>query len=142
MGSSAIDAVTNCEAYASLRNLKLLKGTEDFAEFGLPTLADLPKGHSFGEALSALIDAAGNGEIFKLPGGKPYSLQRSLEIRFSGPDPQAEILVDRSKDFGLVAKLMYFKSTRIRKFPDLRRTSTVGFRTIRSLGSLIWDSRK
>ena len=63
MGSSAIDAVTNCEAYASLRNLKLLKGTEDFAEFGLPTLADLPKGHSFGEALSALIDAAGNGEI-------------------------------------------------------------------------------
>ena len=47
---------------------------KNFAKFGLPTLADLPKGHSFGEALSALIDAAGRGEVFKLPGGKRYSL--------------------------------------------------------------------
>ena len=142
MGSSAKDAVANCEAYASLRSLKLLNGAEDFAEFGLPTLAGLPKGHSFGEALSALMDAAGNGEVFKLPGGKRHLPLTSFEIRFSGPHPRAEIIVDRSQDFGLVAKLIYCKSRKIRKFPDLRRISTVGFRTILSLGSLIWDSRK
>jgi hypothetical protein len=150
--------VANCEAYASLRSLKLLKGAEDFAKFGLPTLADLPKGHSFGEALSALIDAAARGEVFKVPGGKPNSLNTFFEVRFIGPSPRAEILVDGTKDFGLSAKLSYLKiltkagsqkklptKTDSRNSPDLRRTNTVSFRTIQTLGSLIsgeWNSSK
>jgi hypothetical protein len=155
MGSSAKDAVANCEAYASLPSLALPKERENFAKFGLPTLADLLKGHSFGEALSALIDAAGNGEVFKLPGGKRHSLHTSFEIRFMGPSPRrAEILAEGTKDFGLSAKLTYLKIVTItesqrklltktsRKNPDLHRISTVSFRTIQSLGSLVWDSSK
>jgi hypothetical protein len=144
---SAKDAAASCEAYASLRRTVIVSGgngwglklAENFAKFGLPTLANLPKGHSFGEALSALIGAAGRGEAFKLPGGKRYS-PSTFEIRFIGPRPMAEILVvDGAKDIGLLARLWYFNPTKTdsRKIPDLRRTSTVGFRTIESLGSLI-----
>ena len=117
-----------------------LKSAENFAKFGLPTLANLPKGQSFGETLSALIDAAGRGEVFKLPGGKPYSLSTLFEIRFIGPRIWAEILVDGTKDFGLLARLTYVKpltKSESRQIPDLRRISTVSFRTIQTLGSLI-----
>jgi hypothetical protein len=147
LGLSAKDAAANCEAYGSLRRRLIvsggivygLKAAENFAKFGLPTLANLPKGHSFGEALSALIGAAGKGEAFKLPGGKRYLLSR-LEVRFIGPRPMAEILVvDGTKDVGLLARLWYSSPTKpdSRKIPDLRRISSVGFRTIQSLGSLI-----
>jgi hypothetical protein len=146
-GLSAKDAARTCEVYASLRSVWMVKGfdgSKSFASFGLPTLADLPERHSFGEALSALIDAAGRGEVFKLPAGKRYSLSTLFEIRFIGPIPRAEILVD-GKDFGLLANLTYPKlltKTQAQKIPDLRRISIVGFRTIQSLGSLIWDSLK
>jgi len=164
LGLSAKDAAANCEAYGSLRRRLIvsggivygLKAAENFAKFGLPTLANLPKGHSFGEALSALIDAAARGEVFKLPRGKPYLLNTLFEVRFIGPSPRrAEILVDGTKHFGFSAKLTYLKlltktqsqkklqtKTEFQQIPDLRRISTVSFRTIQSLGSLIWDSRK
>src|SRR6516225_8593497 len=50
---SATDAVRNCKAYASLRD-DVFSGEspENFAMFGLPTLARLPENHSFGDALS------------------------------------------------------------------------------------------
>lgn len=150
LGLSAKNAAANCEAYASLPVLGGdLSTRKNFAKFGLPTLADLPKWHSFGEALSALIDAAARGEVFKLPGGKPHSLKRLFEVRFMGPSPRrAEILVDGTKDFGLSAKLAYVKIVTITesqrklltktswKKPDLHRIITVSFRTIQSLGAL------
>jgi len=151
LSSSAKDAAANCEAYASLPVLGGdLSTRKNFAKFGLPTLADLPKGHSFGDALSALIDAAAKGEVFKLPGGKQHWLTRLFEVRFSGPYPRrAEILVDGTKDLGLSAKLTYLKiitkTESQRKLltktpwkkPDLNRITTVSFRTVQSLGSLI-----
>jgi hypothetical protein len=152
MGLSAKDAAANCEAYASLPVLGDVNATKNnFAKFGLPTLAGLPKWHSFGEALSALIDAAARGEVFKLPRGKPYLLNTLFEVRFIGPSPRrAEILVDGTKHFGFSAKLTYLKlltktqsqkklqtKTEFQQIPDLRRISTVSFRTIQSLGSLI-----
>jgi hypothetical protein len=151
LGLSAKDAAANCEAYASLPVLGDVNATrKNFAKFGLPTLAGLPKWHSFGETLSDLIDAAARGEVFKLPGGKPYSRNTLFEVRFSGPSPRrAEILVDGTKDFGLSAKLTYLKivtktesqrkllTKTSWKSPDLHRISTVSFRTIQSLGSLV-----
>jgi hypothetical protein len=153
-GLSAKDAVGNCEAYASLRNsgiAKDLKWSQNFASFGLPTLANLPERRCFGEALSALIDAAGRGEIFSQPdGGKRYSLTTFFEIRFIGPSPSAEILADGTKEFGLMARLIYVDTRQakrsrprlltkaeLRKIPDLRQISSIGFRTIQTLGSLV-----
>ena len=150
LGLSAKDAAANCEAYASLPVLGDVNATrKNFAKFGLQTLADLPKWHSFGEALSALIDAAARGEVFKLPGGKPHSLNTLFELRFIGPPRRVEIFVDGTKDFGLSAKLTYLRlltkksrkklqtKTESRQIADLRRISTLSFRTIESLASLI-----
>lgn len=153
LGLSAKDAAANCEAYASLPVLGLdLAPRKNFAKFGLPTLADLPKRHSFGGALSALIDAAARGEVFKRPGGKLHSLNTLFEVRVIGPTPRAEILAYGAKDFGLSAKLTYLKilrktesqkslltKTESWKNPDLHRISTVSFRTIQILGSLICE---
>jgi hypothetical protein len=114
-------------------------------------LANLPEKHNFVDALSALIDAAGRGEIFKQPdGGKRYSLSTFFEIRFIGPGPSAEILADGTKEFGLMARLIYVDTRQakrsrprlltkaeLRKIPDLRQISSIGFRTIQTLGSLV-----
>src|SRR5262245_25400553 len=69
---SATDAVRNCKLYASLRD-DVFSGEspENFALFGLPTLAHLPKNHSFRDALTALVAAAGDGEIFTVPKREP-----------------------------------------------------------------------
>jgi hypothetical protein len=139
-GPSVRNAARNCQVYASLRNVKGVNWSKNFVSFGLPTLDDLPFRHSFGEALSALIDATGRGEVFKLPTGERCSLSTLFEIRFLGPTPGAQILVDGTKDFGLLAKLMYPKiltKTQAQKIPDLRRISIVGFRTIHALGALV-----
>ena len=112
-GLSAKDAVRNCEAYGSLRKSEIA-WTETFANFGLPTLANLPQKHNFVDALSALIDAAGRGEIFKPPeSGKRFSLSTFFEVRFIGPGPSAEILADGTKEFGLMARLIYVDARRL-----------------------------
>jgi hypothetical protein len=154
-GLSAKDAVRNCETYSSLRHREIWKALnwpKNFAKFGLPTLADLPEKHSFGDALSALIDAAGKKEVFKLPDSaqKRYPLSTCFEIRFIGPGPFAEILADGTAEFGLMARLGYSdvrRSKRPRshplaksdwqKTPDLRQISSVSFRTVHALGALI-----
>lgn len=147
-GMSAKDAVRNCAAYGSLRKGEIA-WSETFAKFGLPTLANLPQKHTFVDALSGLIDAAGRGEIFKQPeGGKRYSLSTFFEVRFIGPGPSAEILADGSKEFGLMARLIYVDARQakrsrpatladLRKTPDLRQISSISFKTIRALGVLV-----
>jgi hypothetical protein len=141
LGLSAKDATVSCEAYALLSRGAVVKGSkwkETFTKFGLPTLASLPKGHSFREALAALIDAAGKGEVLKLPGEKPSALNTLFVIRFEGPRPLAEISVDGSRDFGLIAAFRYLeKIDSQQKVSDLRRITTISFRTIQRLGSLV-----
>ena len=61
------EAVRTCEAYGSLKALQRASWIDRFPKFGLPTLANLPPGHSLGEALTTLIDAVGKGEIFQIP---------------------------------------------------------------------------
>jgi hypothetical protein len=148
-GLSAKDAVRNCEAYGSLRRAEV-GWPEAFTEFGLPTLARLPPKQNFRAALSALIDAAGRGETFKLPErGKRFSLSTYFEVRFIGPGPCAEIIVDGTKEFGLMGRLIYIDPRQAKRFrlkvskdgrpkiADLRHTSSVGFTTIQILGSLV-----
>jgi hypothetical protein len=147
-GLSAKDAVRNCEAYGSLRRGEI-GWPETFTNFGLPTLANLPPKQNFVDALSALIDAAGRGEIFKPPeGGKRFSFRTFFEVRFIGPGPSAEIIADGTKEFGLLARLIYVDARQakrsrpraladFRKFPDLRQISSVSFKTIQTLGALV-----
>jgi hypothetical protein len=148
-GLSAKDAVRNCEVFGSLRRMEI-GWPETFTNFGLPTLANLPPKQNFVDALSALIDAAGRGEIFKMPdgGGKRIPLSTFFEVRFIGPGPTAEFIADGTTEFGLMARLIYVdprqaKRARRRtpadfgKIPDLRQISSVGFKTIQTLGSLV-----
>jgi hypothetical protein len=154
-GLSAKDAVRNCGTYSALRNGGIGKDADwskNFAKFGLPTLAELPEKHSFGDALSALIDAAGKKDVFQPPASaqKRYALNTFFEIRFIGPGPFAEILADGTKDFGLMARLVYSDPRRSKrprsrpptkadwqKISDLRQTSSVSFHTVHALGALI-----
>jgi hypothetical protein len=154
-GLSAKDAVTNCEAYASMFTQPVSQAwSKHFASFGLPTLSNLPEKHSFGEALSTLIDAAGRGENFKTPESekKRYSMSTSFEIQFIGPGPSAQILADGAKEFGLLARLIYAdarqsKRSRPRlvtkagllKIPDLHQISSISFKTISALGALVCE---
>ena len=149
-GMSAKDAVRNCETYASLHSSPTFhEWSKNFAAFGLPTLSNLPIKHSFGEALAALIDAAGKGETFKNP-GKQYATCRpeGFEIQFVGPGPSAQITAESTRDSGLSARLIYSGAPRrkgkrvltladIEKIPDLDQISSVSFRTIRALGMLV-----
>ena len=133
-GLSAKDAVRNCATYASLSNAKAPEGlhwSQILKSFGLPTLAGLPKNHSFGQALESLIDASGKGETFKPPQRvrKRYSLNTTFEVRFVGPGPFAEIVADGTKDFGLLARILYApaaKQSRLRTLTeaDLEKSLT------------------
>lgn len=153
-GMSAKDAVSNCEAFASLSVQPVSKAwSKNFSTFGLPTLARLPEKHSFGEALAALIDAAGDGERFKLPErkGKQYALSTFFEVQFIGPGPSAQIMADGTKEFGLLARLLYVQARKhsprlvtkagLLKIPDLCQTSSISFKTIKALGTLVSGER-
>jgi hypothetical protein len=144
-GSSTKDAAQVCKVYASLPSLRKASWPENFTKFGLPTLANLPSRHSFGEALSTLIDAAGKGEQFRIPRQKPLAF---WQVEFDGPRPWAEILADvddvSSRTSGgapNMARLVYFdEATRGKSVGDLIHRATIGFKTIRALGSLVKDS--
>jgi hypothetical protein len=140
-GSSTREAARACKVYGALPNLKKASWPENFTKFGLPILAHLPKKHSLGEALSALIDAAGKGEQFKRPIQKHFAF---WHIEFDGPRPWAEILADvspRSRGVSNMARLVYFdEATRGEKPGNLIHRATVTFNTIRALGSLVKDS--
>jgi hypothetical protein len=55
----------------------------------LPTLAKLPTGHLFRDAISALIDSLMAGEFDHA--GKRYG---SVRVTFRGPTPSASVLVE------------------------------------------------
>ena len=149
-GMSAKDAIRNCHIYASLiSSATFHEWSKGFADFGLPTLSNLSNKHSFGEALAALIDAAGKGETFRNP-GKKYVTRRpqGFEIQFIGPEPSAQISAEATTDAGLSARLIYSGAPRrkgkrylmladFEKIPDLSQISSVSFRTIRALGILV-----
>ena len=143
-GLLAKDAARTCKIYGSLSEAPQ-RSSGKFSSLGLPILDNLPEGHCFAEALSALIDAAGKGDVFTLPKSErgPQATNSLFEVRFLGPEPAAEILASSSR--GSLATRTYLsnrKRTRARGTPiifgDLRQISSVSFSIIRALGSLIW----
>ena len=103
-GSAIKEAARTCEAYASLPALPQVARIENFRKFGLPRLAGLPAKHSLQRALSTLIAAAGEGEVFQIPDGRrpPLTFDAMFAITFEGPRPWAEIVADGSMGEGKV----------------------------------------
>jgi hypothetical protein len=134
-GSSAKDAVRNCKVYGSMP-IVAPRSSKNFSQLGLPILDSFPQEHSFGDALSALIDAVGEGEDFRPP-------DHFFEVQFLGPDPSAQIFGDSSRGIDPVARLIYHGARKRRPrsapiiFGDLRQISSIGFGTICAVGSLI-----
>jgi hypothetical protein len=147
-GSAIKEAAPTCEAYGSLRAVPGVARTENFRKFGLPQLAGLPAKHSLQKALSTLIAAAGEGEVFQIPDGRrpPLTFDAMFAITFEGPRPWAEILADGSIGegrFSQMGRLVYNSTLKrdrrrpIGKQGDLQQSHRISFVTIRALGSLI-----
>jgi hypothetical protein len=139
-GSSAKDSGRNCKVYGSMP-VVAPRCKRNFSQLGLPILDRLPKEHSFGDALSALIDFVGEQD------GVGSHLRQHLsntliEIQLVGPDPSAQIVAESSGS-NPFAKLFYAGAMKRRPrgapiiFGDLRQTISVGPSTIRAIGSLI-----
>jgi hypothetical protein len=145
------DAARACETFASLPKLGKASRAEQFAVFGLTALANLPKKHLLVDALAKLIEAASGGERFVVPSryrrkkvdddyveaGLPLGPQ--FRIDFEGPNAWAQIMVDVTlTDAANMARLVYFdEATRHEQRGDLNNQASIGFTTIRALGSLI-----
>jgi len=135
-GSSAKDAAALCMRFASLTSVPVTEAQTTFSKLGLGTLAKLSPAHSFGSALSALVESAGNGELLDVP-------EHEVWVQFVGPKPSAHIVVG-SNELGIEARLVYFDVRKLKRsrLPrgllggDLVYMSTVGFPTIRALGVL------
>ena len=140
-GSSAKDLVRNCKLYGSMP-LVAGRSKRNFSQIGLPILDRLPKEHSFGDALSALIDFVGEQDGL---GSHPrQDVSNTLfEVQLVGPDPSAQIVAESSTGANPLAKLFYVGVMKRRPrgspiiFGDLRQTSSIGPSTIRAIGSLI-----
>lgn len=148
-GPTVKEAVRTCETYGSLKVLQRASRVDRFPKFGLPTLANLPAGHSLREALSILIDLIGKGEIFQIPDREgSLAADFCFGVQFEGPHPWAEIWADGSVGQGKMsqmARLVYTsgktakpsRKLRAAQRHDLHQTRSISFATIRALGSLI-----
>ena len=140
--SSAKDAVENCKLYGSMP-VVAWRSKRNFTRLGLPILDSLPEEHSFGDALSALIDAVGEQDDFGWPSRKRFSVNTFFEVQLVGPDPSGQILGDSKTGTDPLARLVYVGAMKRRRrgapivFGDLRHISAIGVSTIRAIGSLI-----
>jgi len=141
-GSAAKDAVQNCKLYGSMP-VVASRSKGNFTPLGLPILDSLPKEHSFGDALSALIDDVGEQDDFGSHPRKRFSANTFFEVQLIGPDPSGQIVGDSKTGTDPLARLVYVGAMKRRRrgapiiFGDLRQTSSIGVSTIRAIGSLI-----
>jgi hypothetical protein len=139
-GPTMKEAARTCEMYGSLKANDKGSFADSFPQFGLRSLAGLPKRHSFQEALSTLIDAAARGEDFKIPDERePISADSLFEIEIEGPRPWAKISADGSIGKGKgrpMARLVYAQEWRA-QLGDLYQSRHISFATVRALGSLL-----
>src|SRR5262249_14889642 len=155
-GASTKDAARACKIYASLPILRKASWPENFATFGLPALANLPKTLSFVDALSTLINAAARGQHFEIPPayrrGIPSEYYDDLgaiggpffRVEFQGPRPWVQIIADvssKTRRHSNMARLVYVdRATRERERGDLINEASLSFRTIRALSLLAKDT--
>ena len=147
-GPTVKEAARTCEMYGSLKANGKGSFANRFPQFGLRSLAELPKRHSFQEALSTLIDAAARGEDFTIPDERePISADSFFGIQIVGPRPWAEISADGSVGKGKgrpMAKLVYAQEWSAwrgdlyqSRHVSFYQSRHVTFATVRALGSLL-----
>ena len=127
-GTFARDAASICKKFSSLTSVPLGGPKRNFGRLGVTALDSLPDGHSFGEALSALIDFASREGFYLAP--------RGLKVEFLGPEPLAFIIAAE----GSVAAKLFYREKRKHKdlfVGDLLYSSTIGYPTIDALGQLL-----
>jgi hypothetical protein len=131
LGLSAKDAVEICKKYSALRSVGPAGAKSEVSKIGLERLASLPDGHSFQQALAALIECAGQREFSALDDAAIY-------VQFVGPIPRAQIVVG-VWPFGHYVDTRKYKrssqSDRVER--GLVHTSSVSTPTIRALGALV-----
>ena len=118
-----------------------------FSQFGLRSLAAVPKAHTFREARAALIEGASRGELFRIVEGNYVLLDADFcfGVTVRSPHLWAQIIGDGSvgqQNPRETARLVYDNREQKAKpshlgQPDLFQERTISFRTLRLLGSLI-----
>jgi hypothetical protein len=98
----------------------------------LPTLGELPDGHSFREAIAALIDSLAAGEFDF--GGRRTGI---VSVRFDGPTPRGSISVEVRR----VARLWYRENANfLYSDKDLSQQRTFTIETLREIARIIGGS--
>jgi hypothetical protein len=155
-GASIKSAIETCEAYGRLP-MRLGGAPENLrklAALGFPTLAKLPHSHTLREALSALIEAAVEGEALIIPNDEdeddpligPLN-DPFVAVTLQGPEKWAEIIADASLGEGNpdeTARFVYHRQKKTsgkRRKPtcrdDMTQTRRISFKTIRRVAELL-----
>lgn len=145
-GPSIKTAAASCRTYGGLKEQSKVSERKSFALIGDQWLRKLQPGHSFAEALAALIDAAGHSELFRARNQEGTDqTDFVMGIRMDGPAPGAEILfytslydLRRSTQSGRLVYTPLGDDGQEEQPPgDLYQDRRITFRTIRALGELV-----
>ncbi len=135
-GSSIREASWTCKRYGALEFDSEVSTPDGFELIGLVSLAKMPQQHTFREAITALIDGVGKGEIIHSDHRlwvQTTTFVISAAINGLGPPKRANLeyrpsFSDYVKDPDQFVE---------HKNPDLWQMRRVTFRTIHALGTLI-----
>lgn len=148
-GAAVKAAAKTCRTYAALPILSRASSAASFRQFGLRKVASLPKKHTLGDAIEALIAGAAVGHDFLIPDkdGTPLTVSDGADlqfgIRFQSPNHWAsiEVAFEMVKDLSppwprLVYTVFPEIKSRLSR-GDLSQDRFVTFRVIRALGALV-----
>jgi hypothetical protein len=145
-GLSAKEAAHTCRTYGALPVFTGPLVKAPFGQFGLPSLEQLPRKHTFADGLSKLIAAAAKGEEYGYWDEGKFVVHEALfHVRFDGPAPSAEIAGDVSVTGGAHDPRCFFLYHPTAKHQgdfyavikgDLHQRREVSFGTIQALGRL------
>jgi hypothetical protein len=144
-GPSIKLAKQTCEACAEIPVVQKLSDARQLRQFRLLSASELPKKHTFRDALVALIKGAMHGEFFWLDGFDRNELDTMLWVQLSTPIPWAQIsCFERTSlnTWECKPRLTYSwhkhkeYSTRWPR-ADLHQERRITFATLQALGRLI-----
>lgn len=130
-GLSAKDAVEICQRYSALVSCGTVKAKSDVSKLGLEGLARLPDSHSFGDALTTLIECAGQCKF-------SANDDTSVWVQFFAPTPSARLAVGTKlfANYG-DAPSSNGQPRSARPEPGLVHASSVRPSAIRALGAVV-----
>jgi hypothetical protein len=129
---SANEGPSTCKKFSSLKWLSEVDddSREGLSKIGVKALANLPDGHCFGAALSALIDSAGTGEMDKFSEGLIW-------VHFYLASPLSAHIGAKRSPKSRAARFAYFGLSSPPPEGNLIRLSMVATHTITALGRLV-----